>query len=76
VFWGHFPAVFQNRPRTAQRLSNKLWALRSELSKTLLAVPSGCPIAFQNNSQQLLAKTEQFLAIFLKAAFFKFFFFI
>jgi hypothetical protein len=39
------------------------------LSYTLSAVPSSSPIASKNISQWLLAKTRQFLPIFLEAAF-------
>jgi hypothetical protein len=42
------------------------------LSYTLLAVPSGCPIAFQSISQQLLVKTKQFLIIINEALFLHF----
>ncbi len=38
--------------------------ISQRLSYTLLAVPSGCPIAFVSISQRLLDKTEQFLSIF------------
>jgi hypothetical protein len=40
--------------------------ISQQLSNTLLAEPSGCPITFESISQGLLAKTEQYLSIFLE----------
>jgi hypothetical protein len=52
----------------SQRFSNTLWAFPSGFP-FLLAVPNGCLIAYKSISQWLLAKTEQFLSIFLEAAY-------
>jgi hypothetical protein len=60
--FGHFLAAFLYPLRIAQRLSNS--SISEQLSYTLLAKPSGYPTAFESISQQLWAKTWQFLPLF------------
>jgi hypothetical protein len=50
-----FPIPFKNCPDAFQKPFN----ISQRLSNTLLAVPSGCPTAFESISQRLLAKMWQ-----------------
>jgi hypothetical protein len=54
LLFRNFSAAFQFPLRTAQRISNNLWAFPTG------AVSSNCPIDFKSISQRLSAKSEQY----------------
>jgi hypothetical protein len=60
-YFGNFQAAFLFPLRRELLRGYSISSKHSkQLSYTLLAVPSGCPIAFKKISQQLLAKKWQF----------------
>jgi hypothetical protein len=66
ALFGHFPVPFQYPLTIVQRLANDHCPFPCGFL-TSFAVPNGCAIVFKSISKWLLAKTKQFLSIFLKA---------
>jgi hypothetical protein len=65
IFPSGYPIPSKNCPEAIQQPLG----ISQQLSYTLLAVPSGCPLGLKSISQRLLAKTEQFLIISSEAMF-------
>jgi hypothetical protein len=70
VIWA-FPSGFPTSFMNCQKLSNSLWAFPSSFPISFQLCPAAvkCPVAFKSISHRLLAKTNQFLSIFLVATF-------